>query len=1480
MSKSQTLEELVGTIEMSSGEFVLLLARCNYDYLRTQLVQQLEESYSINFRIIFLSPEDTSLYRKIETLLGTEEPDAVMVLGLESVTDRYTMLTGMNKIREEFRKHFHFPLILWVDDERLSELIRISPDFTNWGTTFHFQLSQQGMLDFLRQKTEEVFEAAIRQPAQAGFVRVAPPLRVGMKVDLVDEIQLVLKDLQAQDVILESRLEAAIAFCLGESDFAKNRIDAALGHYNQSLEFWQAENSQEPLREGVLRERIGLCYASQKNWTAAKNELQASLEIFAEEECLDLLDRLTGELGEVLRKLNAWDELEILAQQSLERDGSNAARRADDYGFLAEVALDRQQWEEAKKYAGLALDTWTETPVPARFFLMLARAWQELGDPRQAIACLKEGKDKAQPQDDPQLYVDLLRELRDRLYERGEYWKAFAVRKFRREVRYQFGLRAFIGPGLSQQRRIEGFGEITSTLAASGRKQDIDALVARISQPRHKLTVLYGPSGVGKSSLVQAGLVPVLQDSVIDRHYVLPVVVRAYADWVKELGIQLNQALEHSQRSAPNSLEALKAQLQSHADRYLTVLIFDQFEEFFFICDKPGERREFYQFLADCLRGTEVKFVKVILSLREDYLHELLELEAFLDRPELESDILGRDQRYYLGNYSRATARSVIEDLTGQTQLRLEDGLVNALVEDLADELGEIRPIELQVVGAQLESKGINTLGQYRALGDNPKSDLAKGWIEDVVRDCGTENIDGVWQLLTALTSEKMTRPLRTATELSKELETYRKLTEGKNIPLEDLILKILVGSGLVVQWHQEPEYRYQLVHDYLVEPIRQKYNADYRQRIEEADEKRKQAEVARQKAEADRIRFLKLSIAGGVVAFVILACTTIWALVSAKKSTEAKQNAIAWAEEAEEEKQKAEKEKQKAIARQLAAKSERLREQHGSFYTASGLLAVESANIVLEIEENSPETDIALHKSLHLRSKFSELLADNTSVNPVTFSRCDRWVANKANDRITVRILDAPTGVEIARLEHSDDVNAVSFSRDCRRVATASDDNTARIWNPQTGVEIARLPHDEDVWAISFSSEDAFVTTASADGTARIWAARAGAEIAHLPHSGNVYAVSFSSDGRRVATASGDGTVLIWNAQTLRPIDLIANLQHDGPVEAVSFSSDDAKVATASIDKTARIWNAQTGELIARLPHDGYVLAVSFSSDGRRVATASADKTARIWNAQTGKLIARLQHDNAVRAISFSSDNAKVATASDDFTARIWNAQTGSEIARLPHDNFVRAVSFSSDDAKVATASWDRTARIWNAQTGAEIARLPHEEAIYAVSFSSDDAKVATASWDDTARIWNGQTGTEIFRLEHEDNVYAVSFSSDSRWVATASWDGTARIWPLSISDLRDELCRRLTRNLTANEWKQYVYPKLENYRLTCPQHPVHPSVLEEAVELAKTGNAKHRRTALAIFQRAKKLQSDIDLDPTTKTVETDPKEIVESAQ
>ena len=105
-------------------------------------------------------------------------------------------------------------------------------------------------------------------------------------------------------------------------------------------------------------------------------------------------------------------------------------------------------------------------------------------------------------------------------------------------------------------------------------------------------------------------------------------------------------------------------------------------------------------------------YLKVVLSLREDYLHYLLEFNRLTDLEVISNNILDKNILYYLGNFSVADTKRIIQDLTKQTQFYLEPKLVDRLVSDLSQELNEVRPIELQVVGTQLQSLKISTLEQ------------------------------------------------------------------------------------------------------------------------------------------------------------------------------------------------------------------------------------------------------------------------------------------------------------------------------------------------------------------------------------------------------------------------------------------------------------------------------------------------------------------------------------------------------------------------------------------------------------------------------------------------------------------------------------------------------------------------------------------------------------------------------------------------
>jgi WD40 repeat protein len=421
-------------------------------------------------------------------------------------------------------------------------------------------------------------------------------------------------------------------------------------------------------------------------------------------------------------------------------------------------------------------------------------------------------------------------------------------------------------------------------------------------------------------------------------------------------------------------------------------------------------------------------------------------------------------------------------------------------------------------------------------------------------------------------------------------------------------------------------------------------------------------------------------------------------------------------------------------------------------------------------------------------------------------------------NRDVVAAILDV-VGRERARLEHQASVNAVAISPDGTWLATASADNRVRICDASTGRERARLEHQDRVNAVAISPDGTWLVTASADNRVRTWDASTGGERASLEDPGRVNAVAISPDGKWLATASADNTARIWDASTGRER---ASLVHQGSVNAVAISPDGKWLATASDDVTARIWDSSTGRERARLVHQAPEDAVAISPDGKWLATASADNTARIWDASTGRERARLVHQAPVNAMAISPDGKWLVTASDDTTARIWDASTGRERARLEHQDRVNAVAISPDGTWLATASGgfriDNTARIWDASTGRERARLEYQAPVNAVAISPDGKWLATASDDKTARIWDAASDREYLRLEFEDSVRTIAFSKDTRLLLIARSD-VVTMEPWQSEDLVRDLCDRMIRNLTLDEWKQYI--GAEPYHRACSNLP-----------------------------------------------------------
>ena len=873
-----------------------------------------------------LKPDAKTLLATIQELMGEvhqlptdQKPKVLMVLGLDAVAEIEAVLKSANRVREEFANCLEFPMVLWLSDLTQDILTREASDLANWTTAgaIEFRLEPLELKTLVQASTEEMFD-------RFQDVRKRESIHTAISDRLQKfELKTAIAELETQEIEIDEELRANLDFAFGCIAFTESQIDLAKELFQRSLTIWRGRNQ---LKQAVCLLQLGMCDRSQALrhrfdkeifYISSQQYLTECLAIFRQLERGDLvaeyINFLTATMEDLLSREAltphpplpqergsqndsllpsprgrgvGGEGLEALANEALalHQTYPNQLREAHDLAILASVRLWQHDYESARKLAKTALGLYREGEtlklpnfpfsqryVYGKYELWLAKALDGLGDRQGAIARLEAVRHHWEHQYEAQIYVLILEELRSLYTATGLYLEAFETKQHQRSVEQQYGLRAFIGAGTLNPTREANNPNIYTEVAnqsdsiaqeieASGRMLDVQNLADRIGQARFPLTVIHGDSGAGKSSILSGGLVPALRTKgTIDGRKVLVFAIKNYKDWSGSVKRKL-QKYFGDRRPDLDPIQHFK---QNIDENYLTVLIFDQFEDFFFKKEDFRDRLPFYKFLKACLH---TDFVRVVLSLREDYLHYLLECDRAVDLEKVENDILGKQVRYYLGDFTQDQARQVIETLTRRSQLRLEPELIDRLVTDLSGEQLRILPIELQVVGAQLESENppISTLQQYLALtgntaenrGRKPSEVLVERWLENVVRDCGVANKELAERVLYALTGNEEKRPQKTQAELAAELlgvgdgdgfrsppaplkkggeelnqvPLFKGDAEGRGIePLNEaenlsLVLAVLVGSGLAFRVSSSPDDRFQLIHDYLVSFIRKKY--------------------------------------------------------------------------------------------------------------------------------------------------------------------------------------------------------------------------------------------------------------------------------------------------------------------------------------------------------------------------------------------------------------------------------------------------------------------------------------------------------------------------------------------------------------------------------------------------------------------------------------------------------------------------------
>ena len=368
---------------------------------------------------------------------------------------------------------------------------------------------------------------------------------------------------------------------------------------------------------------------------------------------------------------------------------------------------------------------------------------------------------------------------------------------------------------------------------------------------------------------------------------------------------------------------------------------------------------------------------------------------------------------------------------------------------------------------------------------------------------------------------------------------------------------------------------------------------------------------------------------------------------------------------------------------------------------------------------------------------------------------------------------------IPLNRFRQDSGIKTAQFSPDGQRIVTGSL-NGAAVWDGATG-KLLRISGGA-VSTAQFSPDGHRIVTASVSG-ATVWDAATGKLLLFIDVGGAVSTAQFSPDGQTIVTGSLNGAA-VWDAATGRLLSRI----NRSAVTTAQFSPDGQRVLTGSVYGMVQVWDVVTSKPLGEpINQRGAILSAQFSPDGQRLVTAAEDGTAQVWDALTGKPLGQgiKQKVNVISA-QFSPDGQRLVTVSMDKTAQLWDAVTSKRIGEpMRQAGPLWSAEFSPDGQLIVTASSDGTVQIWDAVAAESISlSIPQDGTTNSAEFSPDGQLIVTASSDGTARLWNAGTADPVGEpIKTTGEILNAQFSPDGLIIATTCSDGTARVWDTATS-------------------------------------------------------------------------------------------------
>lgn len=324
-------------------------------------------------------------------------------------------------------------------------------------------------------------------------------------------------------------------------------------------------------------------------------------------------------------------------------------------------------------------------------------------------------------------------------------------------------------------------------------------------------------------------------------------------------------------------------------------------------------------------------------------------------------------------------------------------------------------------------------------------------------------------------------------------------------------------------------------------------------------------------------------------------------------------------------------------------------------------------------------------------------------------------------------------------------------------------------------GPTILQAPTDL-ITAMDFNPLSSQVAVGGADGTVQLMGFDEVTQSRLLgKHRGVVTATAFSRGGDILASGGADYLVKLWNLEgsSVDPVDLS---EHENRISSIAFSPNGDGLVSGSIDGAVLFWLLENGNKDRMLgKHGGNVLSVAFDSEGRMLASGSADKNVLLWNLQDKNNPAisdSLHFTSTPRALAFSPQADFLAVGCEDGATRLVSLRREQVQILRGHQKRVNSVAFNPSGSLLASGSSDKTIRLWDLQ---QLEANP------------------------------------IVLSEHKSSIRSVAFTATGDTLVAGTFGKEIALWLTSTSDLAQMVRNQVKRNLTLEEWQEFVGAEIE---------------------------------------------------------------------